>query len=227
MGNGNRRAGENLKNLNRLRCELTKASTPIYPIANRVGVRWSPHLPPPSRRSISIPSELHKIVLRLAKTKAPGPDSISTAALRHLPRRAMVAMNRVFKGIVRTSHFLETWKRGENIEVHINTIQKAGKEPHKPENLRLITLLSPVAKTFESDLLRKLRPFLSSRQEQYGFRSGHSTALQLIRVLHYLASEKNCGRYTVAVLFDIEKPLIGCGTMAFSTNYWLPHCHQH
>ncbi|GBP82370.1 hypothetical protein EVAR_55253_1 [Eumeta japonica] len=32
---------------------------------------------------------------------------------------------------------------------------------------------------------RKLRPFLSPRQEQYGFRSGHSTTLQLIRVLHY------------------------------------------
>ncbi|GBP91633.1 RNA-directed DNA polymerase from mobile element jockey [Eumeta japonica] len=37
------------------------------------------------------------------------------------------------------------------------------------------------------------------------FRSDHSSTLQLIRVLHYLASEKNCGRYTVAVLLDVEK----------------------
>ncbi|GBP30483.1 RNA-directed DNA polymerase from mobile element jockey [Eumeta japonica] len=41
--------------------------------------------------------------------------------------------------------------------------------------------------------------------EQYGFRSGHSTTLQLIRVLHHLASEGNYGRYTGTVLLDMEK----------------------
>ncbi|GBP54298.1 RNA-directed DNA polymerase from mobile element jockey [Eumeta japonica] len=61
------------------------------------------------------------------------------------------------------------------------------------------------ALTFERALLTKLRRFLTPRQEQYGFREGHSTTLQLIRVLHYLASERNCERYTVAVLLDMEK----------------------
>ncbi|GBP51134.1 Probable RNA-directed DNA polymerase from transposon BS [Eumeta japonica] len=50
---------------------------------------------------------VHKIVMRLPKKKAPGPDSISTATLRHLPKRATVAMNRVFNGILRTDHFPE------------------------------------------------------------------------------------------------------------------------
>ncbi|GBP41985.1 hypothetical protein EVAR_33789_1 [Eumeta japonica] len=67
----------------------------------------------------------------------------------------------------------------------IITIPKAGKDPRKPENLRSITLLSHVAKTFERALLSKLR-LLSPRQEQYGYPSGHSPI-----VLHYLASEKN------------------------------------
>ncbi|GBP92115.1 RNA-directed DNA polymerase from mobile element jockey [Eumeta japonica] len=35
--------------------------------------------------------------------------------------------------------------------------------------------------------------------------NGHSITLQLIRVLLYDASEKNYGRYTVAVLLDVEK----------------------
>ncbi|GBP63546.1 Probable RNA-directed DNA polymerase from transposon BS [Eumeta japonica] len=81
------------------------------------------------------PAELHKIVLHLPKKKAPEPNGISIAALRHLPRRAKAAMNR----------------------------------------------------------------------EQYGFRTGHSTLLQQIRVLPYLASKKNCGRHTMAVLLDMEK----------------------
>ncbi|GBP82096.1 Probable RNA-directed DNA polymerase from transposon X-element [Eumeta japonica] len=86
---------------------------------------------------------LYKIVIRLPKKKASGPDSISTAALRHLPRRAIVAMNRVFNGI----------------------LCSAGKDPRKPENIRPITLLSNVAKAFERALLTKLRLFLTPRQE--------------------------------------------------------------
>ncbi|GBP55426.1 Probable RNA-directed DNA polymerase from transposon BS [Eumeta japonica] len=82
----------------------------------------------------------------------------------------------------------------------------AGQEdPRNLSNLRPITLLSHVAKTFEHALLKRLSPFLSPRKEQYEFPTGHSTTLQLIRVLHYLASELNCGRYTVPVFLDMEK----------------------
>ncbi|GBP57009.1 tRNA (guanine-N(7)-)-methyltransferase [Eumeta japonica] len=93
--------------------------------------------PPPLPGDLFItPTALHRIVMPLPKKKAPGPDGISTAALRHLPRRAIVVMNRVFNGILRTGHFPEEWKRGKII-----TIPKAGKDPCKPENIRPITLL--------------------------------------------------------------------------------------
>ncbi|GBP67779.1 RNA-directed DNA polymerase from mobile element jockey [Eumeta japonica] len=85
---------------------------------------------------------------------------------------------------------------------------KSGKDPRsprKPENIQPITLLSHVDKTFERALLTKLRLFLTLRQEQYGFRSDHSTTLQLIRVLHHLTSEKNCERYMVSVHLNMEK----------------------
>ncbi|GBP20940.1 Probable RNA-directed DNA polymerase from transposon X-element [Eumeta japonica] len=213
------RAGESAKNLNQLCRQLTRAAAPKCPITDRLGVRrydakaraeviaehlaeqFTPNppatsprlqehhaqvrcrveefmattLPPPPGDLFITPAALHKIIIRLPKKKAPGPDGVSTAALRHLPRRAIVAMNRAFNGILRT------------------------------ENIRPITLLSHVAKTFERALLTKLRLFLTPRQEQYGFREGHSTTLQLIRVLHYLASERNCEKYTVAVLLDMEK----------------------
>ncbi|GBP70815.1 RNA-directed DNA polymerase from mobile element jockey [Eumeta japonica] len=122
-----------------------------------------------TKREILITS---RILLRLPKKKAPGPDSISTATLRHLHRRAIVVTNGVFNGILRTGHFPDTWKRG---------------------------------KILERALLTKLLLFLIPRQEQYRFRSGHSTTLLLIRLLHHLASERNCEQYTVAVLLDMEK----------------------
>ncbi|GBP16281.1 RNA-directed DNA polymerase from mobile element jockey [Eumeta japonica] len=161
---------------------------------------WTLPLPPLPGDLFITPAALHKLVMRFSKKKASEPDNISTAALRHLPRRAIVAMNRVFNGILRPGHFPEEWKRGKII-----TIPKAGKDPRKQENIRPITLLSHVAKTFERALLTKLRLFLTPRQEQYWFRSGHSTTLQLIRILHHLASVRNCERYTVAVLLDKEK----------------------
>ncbi|GBP61949.1 RNA-directed DNA polymerase from mobile element jockey [Eumeta japonica] len=70
-------------------------------------------------------------------------------------------MNRVYNGILYTGRFPEEWKRGKII-----TIPKAGKDPRKPENIRSITLLSHVAKTFERALLTKLRLFLTPRMEQ-------------------------------------------------------------
>ncbi|GBP37249.1 RNA-directed DNA polymerase from mobile element jockey [Eumeta japonica] len=72
------------------------------------------------------------------------------------------------------------------------------------KNIWSITLLSHVA-IFERALLTKLCLFLTLRQVQYGFRSSHSTTLQLTRVLHRLAYERNCERYTVAVLLDMQK----------------------
>ncbi|GBP56879.1 RNA-directed DNA polymerase from mobile element jockey [Eumeta japonica] len=57
-------------------------------------------------------------------------------------------MNRVFDGILRTGHFPEASKRGKII-----MIQKAGEDPRKLENIRPITLLSHMAKTFERALL--------------------------------------------------------------------------
>ncbi|GBP84877.1 RNA-directed DNA polymerase from mobile element jockey [Eumeta japonica] len=69
----------------------------------------------------------------------------------------------------------------------------------------------------------KLNSLLTSRQEQYGFYTGHSTTLQLIWVLHHLVSEMNCGQHTVMVLLDMEKvfdrvwPHPSLGTVAFAS----------
>ncbi|GBP78291.1 Probable RNA-directed DNA polymerase from transposon BS [Eumeta japonica] len=83
--------------------------------------------------------------------------------------------------------------------------ERGGKVPRNPCNIHPSILLSHVAKTFERALLRKLSLFVSSRTEQIGFHTGHSTTLQFIQVLHHLASEMNCGRYTMAVFLGMKK----------------------
>ncbi|GBP47638.1 RNA-directed DNA polymerase from mobile element jockey [Eumeta japonica] len=161
--------------------------------------RMAPVPPLPGDYFVS-PAETGKMISRLPKRKAPGPDGIPTAAIRQLPRRAMVAMTRLFNGILRTGHFPKNWKMGRVI-----AIPKAGKDPRLATSQRPITLLSHIAKLFERIALRRLLRHLTPRQEQFGFRSGHSTTLQLARVLHHMAAEHNRGRRTVGVFLDIEK----------------------
>ncbi|GBP91500.1 Probable RNA-directed DNA polymerase from transposon X-element [Eumeta japonica] len=91
-------------------------------------------------------------------------------------------------------------------------IPKAGKDPRLATSQRPITLLSHIAKLFERIALRRLLRHLTPRQEQFGFRSGHSTTLQLARVLHHMAAEHNRGRRTVGVFLDIERRSTECGT---------------
>ncbi|GBP40344.1 Probable RNA-directed DNA polymerase from transposon X-element [Eumeta japonica] len=191
-------ASENMKNLHQLNRQLTKTSASVCPIANRTGARC-----------YDAPARAEAIAEYLKRQFSPNPPATSPTTQEHyarveekeeLPRKAMVVMNGVFNGILRTGHIPDAWKRGKVI-----TISKPGKGPWSPSNLHPITLPSNVAKTFEHALLKKLNPFLSPRHEQYSFRTGHSTTLQLIRMLHHLASEMNCGRHTVAMFLDIEK----------------------
>ncbi|GBP95537.1 RNA-directed DNA polymerase from mobile element jockey [Eumeta japonica] len=100
----------------------------------------------------------------------------------------MVAMTRLFNGILRAGHFPACWKTGRVI-----AIPKPGKDPRLASSERPITLLSHIAKLFERVLLRRLLRHLTPRQEQFGFRSGHSTTLQLARELHHMAVEHNRG----------------------------------
>ncbi|GBP47302.1 Probable RNA-directed DNA polymerase from transposon X-element [Eumeta japonica] len=118
------------------------------------------------------PTETVLTTLHLLKQNAPGPDGIPTKAIKvikQLPRRDMVAMTKLFYGILRTGHFPECWKMGRVI-----AIPKAGKDPRLASIQRPITLLSYIAKLFEHIMLRRLHRHLTPRQEQFGFRSRHT-----------------------------------------------------
>lgn len=156
--------------------------------------------PPLRGEDFIAPSEVARAVRSLKVKKAPGHDGIPNAALKWMPMRGLVSLTRLFNGILRTGHFPSTWKTGKVI-----VLPKPGKDRRQPASYRPITLLSHIAKLFERLLLRRLRPHLTPRDEQFGFRTQHSTTLQLTRVLHHLACEDNMGRRSVAVFLDVEK----------------------
>lgn len=146
------------------------------------------------------PSEVAKVVRRLPRRKAAGYDDLPIAAIHQLPRRGITAVTMLFNGILRTGHFPDTWKRAKVI-----VLPKPGKDRRRADAYRPISLLPHLAKLFERLLLWRIKPFIKPRAEQFGFRSHHSTTLQLTRVLHHLALGMNTKKYSVAVFLDVEK----------------------
>ncbi|CAH4031954.1 unnamed protein product [Pieris brassicae] len=158
--------------------------------------------PPPADEEVLFfsPSAVKKHAARLKLRKAPGPDGITNAALRHLPHRAVVTLMRLYNAILRTAHFPDPWK-----EAQVIMLPKKGKSVFDPASYRPISLLATQSKLFEAMLLPTIRRHFTPRPEQFGFRSEHSTTLQLSRVLHDITAALNKKEVAAAIFLDMEK----------------------
>ena len=152
-------------------------------------------MPPPP---FFTPMMVKREIKHLKPRKAPGKDGVTNAALRHLPLKYIAGLTRLFSAILRLGYFPQVWKEGLVI-----MIPKPGKNQRRPEGFRPITLLSSSAKLFEKLTLPLLMAHLQPRPEQFGFRSGHSTTLQVARILHFAATAINRKESAVAAFLDV------------------------
>jgi len=151
---------------------------------------------PISEPQLATPDEDHEAIRGLKVSKAPGPNGIPNRALKHLPKRAVSLLARIFNAVLRTHHFPQTWKHARVI-----SILKPGKDPALPSSYRPISLLDTIGNLFENILLARILYVVNERglmrDEQFGFRPKHMS-LQLTR--HF--GEK---RLTGAVFLDVAK----------------------
>lgn len=145
-----------------------------------------------------------EIVRYLKIRKAPGPDKIPNLVIRNLPPSFISFLTHVFNSCLNIFYFPREWKIGK-----IVAIPKPGKDKAVPTNYRPISLLSNLGKVFERILLIKL---LEKEDElkiiipqQFGFRNGHSTVQQILRITEHASRNFNLNRSTGLVLLDIEK----------------------
>jgi hypothetical protein len=87
-------------------------------------------------------------------------------------------------------------------------LPKTGKDNTSPLNYRPISLLNSLAKLFENILLIRLNFKLKElnliREEQYGFKKGHSTTHALTRIERITLGFNN-NKATLALFLDIER----------------------
>ena len=130
----------------------------------------------------------------------------------------ILPLKTIFESAIKSSHFPDSWKKGNIIPVH----KKESKNLRK--SYRPISLLPIFGKIFEKVIYNNLfkyfqvNKFLSDNQS--GFRSGDSCTSQLIAITHeiYKAFDGNPSLETRGVFLDISKALIKYGTMVSYIN---------
>lgn len=146
--------------------------------------------------------DIQTVITQAKPRKAPGYDLIGARALQAAPPSLLDCLLSLFNSALRLRHFPAPWKKAKII-----LIPKPNKSHLFPQNYRPISLLPIISKLFEKLFLTRISPYLDGylRPEQFGFRKGHSTTLQLVRVVNKLVDAANNNLATVAVLLDVSK----------------------
>ncbi|KAL4143249.1 hypothetical protein QTP88_005604 [Uroleucon formosanum] len=156
----------------------------------------------PSSTLHTSPNFVADILSKLPKNRAPGEDLITNTALRLLPRNMILALTKILNGCLRLCYFPTAWKRATII-----SIPKPGKDPLRPDSYRPIALLSSISKIYEKIILLRFQKHISDqiRPEQSAFRSEHSTAQQLVKLVERISNNLNNRIQTASVFLDVEK----------------------
>ena len=110
----------------------------------------------------------------------------------------------LFNECFKSNTFPDEWKIS-----YITPIYKGKGSQSSLENYRPISIISPIAKVFESILGEKIRHFLESSNilhpDQSGFRQGRSCHLALNTIIDYCKLNLDQKKYVIAVFLDLSK----------------------
>jgi hypothetical protein len=150
-------------------------------------------------------SEIAWIVHYLKPRKAAGSDGIQNIILQHLLRSVLKFISKILNSSLALNYFPTQWKMAKII-----MLPKPAKDHTSPLNYRPISLLNSLGKLFENILLKRLnfqlREHKVIRNEQYGFKRGHSTTHALLRNVERIRHGFNYNKATVMLFLDIERP---------------------
>jgi hypothetical protein len=150
------------------------------------------------------PSEVAWLIRHTRPRSAPGPDRIQNILLQHLPKEAFNFIATIFNKSLALNYFPSQWKVAKLL-----MFPKPGKDLTSPHNYRPISLLNSLGKLFEKIILKRLNYQLFERnvlrEEQFGFKRGHSTTHALLRNVERITHGYNHKKSTVLLCLDIER----------------------
>ncbi|CAH2108991.1 unnamed protein product [Euphydryas editha] len=151
--------------------------------------------------------EVESIVKKLHSKKSPGPDRITNKTVKRLPSQLLMLLVMIYNSLLAGCSFPDQWK-----EAIVIGIQKPGKPGNLPSSYRPISLLNSLGKVYERIILIRLKQAMERMKpplinEQFGFRTNHSSVHQVHRITEHILRgfAISRSRTTGAVFFDIAK----------------------
>jgi hypothetical protein len=153
-------------------------------------------------------SEISWIVRHLKSNIASGPDGIQNIILQHLPLSVFKLIVKIVNRSLELNYlyFPAGW-----IVAKIIMLPKPGEDHTFPLNYSPISLFNSLGKLFEKIIFKRLNFQLREpkiiRNDQYGFKRGHSTTHALLRNVERITHgfNNNNNKATVTLFLDIER----------------------
>lgn len=143
-------------------------------------------------------------IRRLKNSKSPGIDGINNRLLKNLPPIGITILTVIFNSCLFSGYFPNQWKLAKVIP-----IPKPGQPKNEANGYRPISLLSSISKVLERLILTRLLEFTEVKnilpEEQFGFRSNHSTSHQILRLFSNAKQNLKNKMSTGIISLDIEK----------------------
>ena len=164
------------------------------------------HMKPANCRFVSrkvTTSQVERVIKKLVNAKATGVHNIPNKILKDSCQTIAPFLSDIFNLSISTNTFPNDLKIGKVSPAH-----KSG-DRDDLNNYRPISVLPTTARVFERLLYNQMYTYLADNkllgQQQFGFRSIHSTALALGKSINQWLMNVNSGELTSVVFLDIKK----------------------
>lgn len=136
--------------------------------------------------------------------KAPGIDCIEPIIVRNFSRLAVAHYTEIVNACLAFQYYPECFKRAVIIPIY----KGSGKPVNDPKSYRPVSLLCILAKILDKIILSRLTDTVEELEllpeEQFGFRSGRSTTMQVARIVHHVKEKSQRGLNTYLVSLDMK-----------------------
>ena len=151
------------------------------------------------------PGMVQKAIDTLKCGKSCGNDGLSAEHFKHADGCVPILLSIIYTGAIRHGDFMKT------ISIHL-VKNKAG-DLNDVNNYRPIALVTVVSNFFETILLELMEPYLSTTDNQFGFKKGHSSdhCIYVLKMLYNITE-------TILVFYMLLKLSTGLTTGHFLRN---------
>ena len=165
-------------------------------------------------------NDTQRAIDKLENKSSFGHDGISNKLLKLLKIELSKSLTLIINQMITTGIFPDSFKISK-----ITPLFKKG-DVSMLSNYRTISLLPTISKIFERILFNQLYDYFNSNnllaEEQYGFRTNHSTEYAAVKLVDNVSKEMALGNKPTALYIDLSKAFdtLSFGILLYKLNYF-------